>query len=952
MKHIFTLLFLAFLSGQAIAQTDGTVKAKLIDTIGKQSLKDASVKILGIKDSSLVAFGLAKDDGSFEIKNVPFGSYTLRISFYGYTTINQRVTISETVPVADLGTVYLQGEEHDLAGVTVTESPIKIKKDTVEYSASAFHTKPNANVEDLINKMPGMNVDKNGNVTHQGEAVQRALVNGKRYFGDSDPKMATKNLPPDVVDKIQVFDDLSDQAKFTGFDDGNRVKTINIITKKDKSTGYFGRAVAGAGTAGVYDENLNLHRMNGNQQLSLLAQGNDDNKQNFTPQDILGGGGGGGRGGGGRTITIGGGGGGSSTGPGITTTWAGGLNYRDVWGKNTDAYGSYFFNSQHVDVDQQSHQQALISDSSQFTDASQHSISRNVSHRINFNIESKLDTVNSIVFRPNITFQNSTPNASSTSSTTGTNGSPLYQSINNTSSNNTGYSINNSNFQFRHRFQKRGRTISLDMNVSASANNGDGLNYAVNSFFSPTTRIDTINQHYVDSFSSFSFNPTLSYTEPLGKNQMLELSYNYTYNHNNTINSTYDFNNGNHGFTNFDSLFSNSYKFSSNSNRVTLSYRIQNPKFNLSVGSGLQFLDFNSDNTTKNVIVARSYTNITPNAVFQYSFSRTKSLRIFYNGNTGTPSVAQLQPIPTTTDSINFQVGNPNLKPQFTHSFRLLYTNFDVVTQRVIFATINASTIVNDIQSSIVQTNTRKTSTYVNLDGTYNVNAYFSYGFPIKKIKSNLNFNTNATYSQSQSIVNGASDYTRNTNLGETIKLTTNLKTNFDMNFSSTTNYTIIRNTLQPTLNSDYYTQTFTADFTAYTNTGWLIASEFSYQFSGNHAPGYNTSVPLLNPSVAKLFGKTQAAEIRLTCFDALNQNQSVTRVASGNTITDSRTNVLTRYLLLTFTYNLRQFAGQTPNQKNPLQGAFPPGMRPPGGGRDGGMGNIMRGGPSGGFNP
>jgi len=763
------------------------------------------------------------------------------------------------------------------------------------------------------------------------------------FFGD-DPKMATKNLPPDIVDKIQVFDDLSDQSKFTGFDDGNRVKTINITTKKNMRKGYFGKLVAGVGSDETYDESFNIQKMNGDQQISVVGQGNDVNKQNFTVQDFLGGGNGGGRGGGGGGK---GGGGGTTTGSGITTTWAAGTNYRNSLGKNGDITGSYFYNSQHTVTDQNSlTQNILTADSSTFNNRVNSSIRANQNNRINLNIEDKFDSSNSFVFRPNISFQHTTPvSTSTTETTTGTtSGKFVNKSDNNTTGINTGYNINGTNLQFRHRFRKKGRTMSLDMNVSASTNDGSGYNYAVNDFFVPITKIDTINQYYISSSHAFTFSPTLSYTEPIAKNQMIELNYNYSNSHNVSTNNTYEMSNVTKGYTTFDSLFSNSYNYSNISNRATLNYRIQNPKYNFSMGSGIQFTSQSSVNTTKNITVNHDFTNFTPTVNFQYNFTRTKNLRLNYNGRTGQPSVTQLQPLTTTSDSINFQVGNPNLKPQFTHSLRVLYTSFDPLTQHVLFITVNASTIVNDIQSSITQNaNGGKTTTSVNLNGTYNISGYVNYGFPLRKPKSNLNFTTNVNYSQAQTLVNLQSDYTRNTTLSETIKWTTNLKNNFDMNFASTTTYIIARNSLQPTLNSNYYTQTLSVEATAYTNNGWILAGDFDYTYSGNHAAGYNTSIPLLNPSIAKQFLKNKAGELRLTVFDLFNQNVSVTRTVSENTIVDQRTNVLTRYAMLTFTYNLRQFAGKQQRMPNPLRSL----LRGQGGAA--GAGGGMRGGGNGG---
>lgn len=927
MKKYFFTVILSLMCGLLSAQAVGTVKGKLIDSIGKQSLKNASVEILMAKDSSRSMIGLAKTDGSFEIKNIPSGNYIVRLSFQSYASQSRNIKITKANQEIDLGNIYLVSTADRLPDVVVTQSAVQIKKDTVEFSASNFAVKPNAVAEDLLKKIPGIDVDKTGAIKSQGEAVQRILVNGKRFFGD-DPKMATKNLPPDVIDKIQVFDDLSDQSKFTGFDDGNRVKTINITTKKNTSKGYFGKAVAAVGTDGNYDESFNIHRFDGNTQISALGQANNINKQNFTPQDMSGGGGG--RGGGGFN---------SGT-SGITTTLGGGLNMKTSWGKmNSSAYGSYFYNNLKGDVEQQSQTQTLITtDSSTFKNSTSSSASNTVNHRINFNLEENFDSSNSLVARPNIAFQTSTPNSSSSTTTTGTTGSLINSSVNHSNSYNSGYNISGANIQLRHKFNKKFRTISLDIGFSNSANDGDGNSYAVNSFFG-AHKVDTLNQYYVDSFHSFSFTPTLSYTEPLAQNQILEFRYSYNTNTNHSVNNTYEYNNITNVYDRFDSLYSNSYRYNASSNTFSLSYRLQEAKYNFNIGSGIQFTDYKSENTVKNIIVAHNYVNITPTANFTYNFKKTENLRIFYSGRTGQPSVSNLQPLKTIS-GLDTAMGNPDLKPQFTNSLRILYTSFDPVTQHIMFATINASATTNDIQSSIIQhSNGTKTTTYTNLNGTYNLNGYFNYGFALKKPKSNLNFATNIGYSQSQTLVSTDStlltpknNFTKNTTLGETIKWTTNLKDNFDMNLSAGTNYVIAYNTLNPTQNANYFVHTITTDFTIYTKSGWILASDFTYTYSGNRPAGYNASVPLINPSIAKQFLKNKSGELRLSVFDLLNQNVAVSRSVSTNTIVDSKTNVLKQYFMLTFTYNLRNFAGQQQKMPSMFRG-----MRPPGFGGDGG---------------
>jgi hypothetical protein len=336
-------------------------------------------------------------------------------------------------------------------------------------------------------------------------------------------------------------------------------------------------------------------------------------------------------------------------------------------------------------------------------------------------------------------------------------------------------------------------------------------------------------------------------------------------------------------------------------------------------------------NITKGKDVDRTYLTVNPTVNFTYSFSNRQRLRFYYTGRTGTPGPSQLQPLTTTNDEINYTTGNPNLKPQFTHSVRLLYSSFNPSTQNVLFATLNASTIVNDIQSRITPNlKGGDSTTFVNLNGTWNISGYFDYGFALKKPKSNLNLITNINYAQSQTLVAPnpkpdffQPDYTRTTGLSETISWTTNIRKNFDINLSTASNYTIARNTLHPTANLDYFSEIVNAEITAYTNSGWLIATNFTYTYNNNRTPGFNASVPLLTPSIAKELFKKKNGELRLTVFDLLHQNTAVGKSVTLNQVVDTRTTVLTRYAMLTFTYNLNNFA---PKGQHRMPGVFPAG--------------------------
>lgn len=921
------LLVLSIFSGVALmAQSTATLKGKLVDSVGKQALKDASITILEAQDSTLDVFGLAKADGSFVVEKISFGEMIVLIKFQGYEDYSKKINFSKTNASVDLGTIYLRLAANDLGEVTVTQSPISIKKDTIQFNASSFKTKPNAVLEDLLKKLPGVQVEADGTVKAQGENVQRVLVDGKRFFGD-DPKLATKNLPPDMIDKIQVFDALNDQSAFTGFDDGNRVKTLNITTKKDKRKGYFGRAILGGGSDsedGRYDNSVNLSYFNGNRQLTFTGQANNVNKQNFGAQDLFG------SGGGGRTIVFAGGGRGGAGGAtnnsgGIIRTLAAGLNYKDIWGKKTEVSGSYFFNDMQTVREQNSYTQNLIPgnpDSSIFNSQLNNSITKNQNHRINFNIEHQFDSSNSLIIRPNISFQETSSATDVTTFSTRGTSKNLNNSIASTDRNNSGYNAG-VEATFRHRFKKKGRTYSIAFNPGQSVNDGTTSNYSINNFFNTATPYaDTINQVGITNRDSKTMNATFSYTEPIGKNQIIEFNYNYNSNINNSGTQTFAYNKANGKYDlvvpNLTNIFENTF----NSNRITLNYRLQNPKYNFSIGSGIQAGDLISKNLSKDSSITQNFVNFFPTMNFRYDFSRTKNLRIFYNGRTGQPTAQQLQPVVDNSNPLNITSGNPNLKQQFIHTFRVLFNSFDVVSQKLFFATVNANFTANDIQNSTTYLpNGAQFTRPVNLNGTYNINGFLNYGFPLKKPKSNINLGVNLSNSQSQTLVNNLSNYTRNTTAGFNASWTTNIKEGFDMNFSSNSSFSFARYTLQPQQNGDFFTQTFVAEPTIYTKSGWVFSTDFRYIKNTGRAEGFNTNIPLWSASIAKQLFKKKEGELKFYVFDLLNQNQSLTRNVTGNTIQDVSTVVLKRYFMISFTYNLRSFGAPPANQKRgPMQ--------------------------------
>ena len=920
------LSLLLFFSIASFGQK-GTLKGKLIDSVGGQSLRSASITVLDAQDSTLEVFGLSDDDGNFNLRGISQGQFIVKITYEGYKTVRKRITISKEKLIADLGNIYMKIKAKELDEVIVEAPPMTVKKDTIEYNASSFKTKPNAVVEDLLKKLPGVEVDKKGAITAQGETVQRVLVDGKRFFGD-DPKMATRNLPPDMVDKIQVYDAQSDQSAFSGFDDGTRTKTINITTKKDKRAGYFGKAMAGGGNDGRYEGSATFNRFKNNQQISFVSEANNVNKQAFSVQDFLGvvGKGGGGRGAGEL------GGGNSST--GITTVWAAGLNYKDVWGKSTDAYGSYFYNNVAINNISNSLTQKFATnpDSSQFATQASNSLNQNQNHRFNFNIEMPFDSANSMIIRPNVSYQASTVGTQTGTNTTLNNVSELSNVNQNLHTYNNGFN-NSIDVLFRHRFKLPGHTYSLDVSGGNSNNDGNQNNYSTTS---TPKLLDTLNQYNNNGSNSGNISTTFSYTHPVAKNQLIQLGANYSYSLGTSDQYTYSLDSVGKYTVPVNNL-TNNFKNINESERFTLGYRMQSSNLNFGVTGGVQFTNLNSNNRTADTMpIIKHYTNLYPTANLMYSFTRTTNIRINYNGRTSAPSLSQLEPVTNNTNQLNITTGNPNLSQAFTNSLRIFFTSFDVFKLRNIFAVINASNTLNGIVSDITQINSgakagTQHTTYINKSGAYSLSGYFNYGFQLSNPKSNLNFSTNLSNSKNISLLNGSENNTYNSTIGETIGWTMNLNEKFDMNLHASSTYSIIKNTINTQTNSNYYTNSLWAEPTYTFKGGWVFSNDFTYTFYTGRTSGYNFSVPLWNAYISKLMFKNQNGELKFALYDILNKNQNVTRTTTNNSVADVQNNVLKQYFSITFSYNLRKFAGQ----QAAIPGIFK-GMRGMGGGRGG----------------
>ena len=917
MKKFFLLsLVLASVFTAAAQKTAGIVKGTLVDSTSAQGIADATISVSSSKDSTLVSFTLTSNSGFFEIKNLEAGSYYLQVSYQGFENLALSFDITADNPVKDFGSMNMSRLYKTLQEVIIQDAPVKVKGDTIAYNASAFKTKPNATAEDLLKKLPGVQVDRDGTVKAQGENVQKVYVDGKEFFG-SDPKQATKNLSADMIAEVEVYDDMSEQAKFNGIDDGSRSKAINLKLKKEKKRGTFGRAQAGYGTNERYTANLRTNFFKGATQLTLLANGNNTNNLNFTSTDMLGmssfGGGGGGnfmmRGG--PMPSLGG------SGSGITSSLSAGLNYNDTWSKFFDISSSYNINRSTVDNLRESFRQTFFTDST--IERNQDMLSRNSTNvnRFNMRLTYNINERNSIVYSPTINFQDSEGFRNDTVSSF-VDHEDRYYKLNETRTNsqNRGKGMNwSNNLIWRKRFAKAGRTLSVNLSNTYNRSERESFNQSILRNFNGDglkLKDSAFNQNNIFNSQVNNYALTLSYTEPIGRDKIWEWNYSYSNNENVSDRSSFELNPGTGKFDRPNNLLTNYFENSNEYNRLGTNFRVVKKKYNYQLGVAAQHIVLQSNNVTRGKFLEQKSVNLFPTASFNYLFARSKNLRFNYRGRTNQPSASQLQDVPDLSDPNNIIQGNPALEQEFVNNVSITYNFFDMTKFRNIFLMMSYNNTYNKIVNSTRQLGFgRQITTPVNVDGVYNVNGNFNIGFPIKKMQGgNVNTTTRVNFNRDASIIDGNKNYIKNLTLGEDLRINYNFKEKLDLGITASLNYTTAQYTIRPANNTKFFTEIYSADLTYTLPKGFIIATDIDFtSYTGSN--NLDQEFTMWNASLAKQLFKSKKGELKLSVFDILNQNVSVTRNASDNYVEDVRTNVVQQFVMLSFTYNINRMGGK-----------------------------------------
>lgn len=917
MRKLCFILLLSLPHLALLAQKNGTVKGIAYDTLGKRPVSDATITVLQKKDSSLVSFGMSDNAGRFSFSDLAPGEYRLLITHVAYHNTNRSFTISETDKSPDLGQIIMNDKTKVLDEVIVTSEapPVTLIGDTVQYNAGSFKTQPNASVEQLLKKLPGVTVDKSGTVTAQGQKVNRVLVDGKEFFGN-DPKMATKNLPADAIDKVQVYDRQSDQAQLTGFDDGNSEKTINLKLKKDKKKGAFGKIMGAGGTDDRFEGRFNVNSFKGARQMSVIGMANNTNAEGFSFMDMMnfsgelsrmmrnGGG----------AISIGADdpaasmlGGNNS---GIRTIWGGGLNYNNIIGTKAELTSNYFYNHYNPKTISDIQRQYILRDSSYFYNQNSLTDNINNSHRLNLSLDYVIDSFHSLKISPSIGYQKANNWASKVYRQYGSDGRTSNEGNSLSGTNSSAYNLRN-DLLFRKKFRRAGRTFSFSLQNTLNNSDGDGSLESINNFYNETGflyRRDSVNQHIQTNSDLNGYTARAVYTEPLFRRSLLEFSVGKSNTKSSSDKVTYDYNKNSGKYDELNDSLTNNFRNTYGYVNGGIRLRTQKKKYNYAIGASLQRSELEGKiiSGIKDSVINKSFTNVLPTARFQYNFTRFKSLTLNYRSYTNQPTVSQLQPVPDITDRLNIKNGNPDLKQEFTHNLQINYNGLNPFRNKTLFAFFNLSRTENKIvNSDSLFSNGVKSTRPVNVDGVYNLTGNISVGFPVRFLKGSLRAGSTLFYNSGAQFTQGLRNDIKTFIAGPRISLDMDWTDQINVSVSGSLTYNKSTFSLQKAFNTNYLSHLYEAEFNWQLPKGINFSTDFSYTINNQLNSGFNAKVPLWGASLSKQFLRFNRGELKLSVNDILNRNVGVSRTSNQNYIEDSRVNTLRRFALLSFTYSL-----------------------------------------------
>jgi hypothetical protein len=915
-KHQNLLFFLLFFCLAVNAQ-QSSISGSLTDTVNFKPMAYSSIALIRQKDSILITHRWADDKGNFEFNQLAAGSYILQITRPTFANYEERIVLAENEQ-KQLGLITLISKANLLQEIIIREkkNAITIKGDTTEYLVDSFLVNKSSNVEDLLKKLPGIQVDKNGKITAQGQEVKKVLVDGEEFFGD-DPTVATKNLRADNVESIQVFDKKSDQAAFTGIDDGEKSKTINLKLKEDAKKGYFGKASGAEGR----DEN-NIRRFEydamantfkNKRKLSVYGATSNTNKTelNWEDREKY-------EGGNDNTFLSDEGyyisyydGNEGFNGVGVPQTIYYGGFYSD---KLKDDKHSYTINANHkemlVNGYNNNYTKYILPDTLYFNN--QKSVFNNTKQKNSGSAkyEVKLDSLSTL--KLNMSGSQGTFTNNNTFTTENLNSNAALVNSNSRTQTNMG---DNQSFKgglvLNKKFKTKGRTLSVSTSIDYAANSSNGFLASKTNIYNADGTLNQstlIDQKKTNSSKTNSITGSFVYTEPLTDKWFVVSEYDVKTTINESKRFTFVKNSNNEYANTLDSL-SNSLRYDIFINAGGLSLKFASKKLNYSFGGKISYTDLRQQNLVTSQPTSQYFLNIFPAANIQYKIKNNTSLRASYNGNTQQPSLQQIQPLLDNSNPLDLYLGNPNLQQSFRNSFSISFNDYKALSGRSFYGSLSYEFVQNDFASyDIIDQQGRKTHQTVNVDGNKNANLWTNYWFSIKSIDLGISQGANMSYGVNNNFINGQSNRNENIRTGYRLSLYYSKEEKFESNIGGNVNYNYSTSSLRTDVKTQFLIYNYDAGFSVFLPKQFKMGADVEVNIRQRTSDfDRNLNNTILNAYLSKGFLKKETLVVKLSVQDLLNQNLGFNRTANSNYINENTYSVLRRYFLISLTWNFKK---------------------------------------------
>ncbi|WP_433835778.1 outer membrane beta-barrel protein [Flavobacterium anhuiense] len=904
------LLFLAFVYS-ANAQNNVVIKGTVVDINSQLPLELATVYFTAVKDSTIIEYATTDKNGNFIINTKKYDKPVfLKVNYTGYQAYyEEQKGLTES---KDFGKLYMLENANVLNEVVIKSEapPITIKKDTLEFNAGSYKVRPDANVETLLKQLPGFDVDNTGKITVNGREVNQVLVNGKAFF-DKDGAIAIKNLPADIIKKVQVSDFKTKKEELSKQESTSDYSSINITIDEKKNKGYFGKVLGGYGSDERYESSLMMNFFKNKQKISVLASSNNINSTGFSMDEVFD------NMGGGRNAK--GNQGASSGGKGITQSTLAGINYSDDWSKDLEFMSSYNFTNAVTKNESKSNQLSLLPTGNILTEADAKTRNENTGNKVNFELEYKIDPTMQIVFAPKLNLSESNNSSSSSSFSENENGEALNESTatSNTESSNTSFA---NSINFNKTFEKKSRNLSVVFNNNNTKNDSNAINISETIFYQDAKPNDERNQNAKNTSKSDAYSLDLEYTEPITDSLRVRFGTDFDWQSSMNDQKTYNFDDASQDYSDLNLSLTNYTTSKQNSIAPKVGISWQKSKFSLNINSRTSIVEFDNHSFYLNQATDLNKRYMLPygTAQLRYKFNRSKNLTFKYDYSNTLPSATQLMPVADLNNPLNSVIGNPNLNPIEKNTAGIDFKNFDFRTRSGYSLFLRGDYYNNDIVStSIYDESGKRNTTYVNISGTYSASVGGNWNQQIKKdahtlryglrLSGNYNFDkgfTNAVMYNAKSVVITPSVYA-SYDYGEVLSIAPSYSLSYNEtryeNYSRDATSNVIHRINMQT--------------TSYWPANLIFGNDFGYTYNSNISDDFKKDFFLWNTSLSYGFlDKKLYAKVKV--YDVLNQNQSATRTISPTSIRDEENTVLKRYVMFSLAYKIGNFAESKKGRK------------------------------------